>query len=126
MGVFANELPAFVPQFISPPIVLEGDSGFAALGKPVPFYRRQAADAALKDMGFSDAETRFAMIGAACERIARDDPHGAMEGMFQARLDATGCYRLLATLLTAPMPAGDIRVPAPAAHQPATFVDLVR
>jgi hypothetical protein len=118
MGTFANDLPGFVPKFIHPPTPVEGTSGFAALGRPVPFYRRSAGDEALKSMGFTDADKRFTMISEASGRIERDDPHGAMEGMFKHGLDATGCYRLLATLLAAEPPAAELKPES-------TYVDLM-
>lgn len=74
--------------------------GFAAFGKPVPYYRRDAAMAHCRDMGLTDTGKAMATIDRMSEAIRRDEPYQAMQaGM--AHLDLTGTYRLLAVLLTA-------------------------
>lgn len=74
--------------------------GFAAMGKPVPYYRRQAAMDHCKDMGLTDTNKAMATVDRMSEAIARDKPHEAMEaGM--AYLDLMGTYRLMAVLCTA-------------------------
>lgn len=79
-----------------------GQSDFAALGHIVPAFRKSQANAHMKAMGFIDPEQRFRVVMAMSERIARDDPHMALEDAMKLGVDATGCYRLLAVLLTAP------------------------
>lgn len=102
MSIFANETEGQGMR-LGPGVEVEGDSGFAAFGKPVPFYRRSAADAHMKAMGVTDAEARFTCIGAMSDAIARDDPHRAMQEAHK-HLDVTGVYRLLAVLCTAEEP----------------------
>lgn len=122
MGRFANELPGDAPCYVGVPASVRedwhGESGFEALGHKVPSFRKSAGDAHLKAMGFDNAERRWDIIAKASNAIERDDPHRALEEMFSLRLDATGCYRLLAVLLTA-------EEPPPPPPAPATFVDLV-
>lgn len=76
--------------------------GFAAMGKPVPFWRRQIGHDHCIEMGLS-SERAFTAVNAVSEALARDRPQEAMqEGM--KYLDLTGTYRLFAVLLTAPNP----------------------
>jgi hypothetical protein len=75
-------------------------SGFDAFGKPVPYYRRDAALSHCRAMGLSDTNKAMATIDRMSEAIRRDEPYQAMEaGMVW--LDLTGTYRLLAVLCTA-------------------------
>lgn len=99
MSIFANETPENGAVRV-PSVEVIGDSGFAAFGKPVPFYRRSAGNAHLKDMGVSDPEIRFSCIEAMSEAISRDDAHGAMNEAYK-HVDVTGVYRLLAVLCAA-------------------------
>ena len=111
MGKFANtagELgepiaPSFGPIARNEP--WHGESEFAALGKIVPNFRKSAADQHMKEMGFKDAEQRYNVISTMAQRIARDDPHMALEDAMRLGVDATGCYRLLSVLLCAEQPA---------------------
>lgn len=61
MSIFANEHEG-VGARIGPDTSTTGTEGFAALGKPVPFYRREAGSQALKDMGVERAEDRFRVL----------------------------------------------------------------
>ncbi len=78
-----------------------GQSEFEALGHQVPSFRKSVANQHMKDMGFTDAEQRYDVIAVMSDRIARDDPHMALEEALKRGVDATGCYRLLAVLLCA-------------------------
>jgi hypothetical protein len=74
--------------------------GFAAFGKPVPTYRRDAALAHCRDMGLTDTANAMNTIDRMASAIERDEPYQAMSaGM--AHLDLVGTYRLLAVLCTA-------------------------
>lgn len=84
-----------------------GQSEFEALGHQVPAFRKSAANEHMKQMGFEDAEQRYDVISTMAARIARDDPHMALEEALKKGVDATGCYRLLSVLLTAPQPKED-------------------
>lgn len=86
---------------IAPSVEITGDSGDAAFGKPVPFYRRKAGCLTCRIMGMTDRSKILSVVGKMSERIARDDPHGAMQVASDAGLDVTGVYRLLAVLCTA-------------------------
>jgi len=82
-----------------PPPKLKGNSGFAAMGKPVPFYRQQAGYEHARQMGCSEDEA-FAVVNAMSLPLEKDQPYDAMEAGMKY-LDLTGTYRLLAVLLTA-------------------------
>ena len=79
-----------------------GHSEFEALGHHVPAFRKSAADQHMKAMGFQDADRRYSIIATMSDRIARDDPHMALEAAMTGGVDATGCYRLLSVLLCEP------------------------
>jgi hypothetical protein len=79
------------------------DIGFSAMGKPVPFYRQQAAYDACKQMGLANSEQAYHCVSSVSEQLARDQPYEAMKaGMVY--LDLIGTYRLMAVLLTAKEP----------------------
>lgn len=106
MGKFANEYSGDAPEYIGnqPPAIKalwSGQTGFDAMGCDVPMFRRAAGEAALKDMGVTNAERRYSIITTMANHVARDNTHAAMESAMAAGVDATGCYRLLAVLLTA-------------------------
>lgn len=82
-----------------------GESGFEAMGHKVPAFRRTAAEATMKQMGFDkpgDSEKRYDVIARMSACIERDNSHEALELALRERVDATGCYRLLSVLLCEP------------------------
>lgn len=79
-------------------------SGFEAFGKPVPYYRRQAAMEHCRAMGLTDTNKAMATIDRMAEAISRDNPYEAMEAG-NAHLDLIGTYRLFAVLCTAEQPS---------------------
>ena len=82
-----------------PPGEYGQNEGFNAMGQPVPFYRRQAAYKAAREMGLNEADA-FTVVNTMVEGIERDEPYFSMEnGMMHVNL--TGTYRLLAVLLNA-------------------------
>jgi hypothetical protein len=109
VGKFANSAAEMgEPTIAMGPIAhnqpWHGHSDFAALGHEVPAFRKKAGDEHLKAMGFTDAEQRYTLVSGMAERIARDDPHMALENALKAGLDVTGCYRLMAVLMCEPEP----------------------
>lgn len=78
---------------------LESLSGFAAMGKPVPDYRKANAYEAARDMGMRLAEDRWSIVSGMSEQLARDKPYEAME-IGLKYLDLTGAYRIMAVLLS--------------------------
>ena len=88
----------FMGQAKPPKIKAEKDSGFGAMGKPIPVARKLAADEHLKAMGITDTEDRFHCIQMVSNRLERDDPYGAMSDAMKY-VDLTGTYRLMAALL---------------------------
>ncbi len=91
--------------------------GFEAMGKPVPTARREAAYQALKEMA-PDAKNseRWSLVERVADALERDQPYKAIEEATDAgeykhggqpglRIDVTDAYRLLATLLAAPVEA---------------------
>jgi len=82
-------------KVVTSPIVLEG---MAAMGRPVPAFRKQAGYEAAKDMGLG-TEAAFSVVASMSECLERDLPYEAMAAGMK-RLDLTGTYRLMAYLLT--------------------------
>ena len=72
------------------------ETGFSAMGKPVPFSRRQAAYDAARSMGVMEP---FSLIDGMSEQLRRDKPFEAMS-LARKHVDLTGAYRLMAHLLT--------------------------
>jgi len=77
----------------------ENHDGFAAMGKPIPVFRRDAALQHCRDMGLETADG-MAVVSGVAEQLERDEPYKAMEVGLKY-LDLTGTYRLFAVLLTA-------------------------
>lgn len=94
----------FLNQTVPPRTRKTGsNSGFDAMGKPVPLHRKTAGLEHCRQMGLTDTEDAWNCVGAMSEKLARDQPYEAMaEGM--KYLDLTGTYRLMAVLLTAEEP----------------------
>lgn len=76
------------------------NSGFDAMGKPVPLHRRTAALHHCKQMGLNDVEDAWTCVGQMSEQLERDKPYEAM-AVGMKYLDLIGTYRLMAVLLTA-------------------------
>lgn len=74
---------------------------FNAMGKPIPYSRRDAAYQQAKQIGVSD-EDAFALIDGMAHSLEKDRPNQAMETAVKY-VDITGAYRLLAYLLTGPI-----------------------
>ncbi len=88
-------------QIFPAPEVSDTD-GFAAMGKPVPFWRRQAGYETCRAMGLT-SENAYSAVGVMSEQLERDQPYDAMEKGMEY-IDLTGTYRLMAVLLTASRP----------------------
>lgn len=78
-------------------------SGYDAMGKPIPSYRMSAGLTALRTMCDYEITTDRAMaiVGAVAQRLELDEPYDAFVEAQKAGLDLTGAYRLIAVLLTA-------------------------
>jgi hypothetical protein len=76
------------------------ENAFNAMGKPIPFSRRQAAYDCAKGMGVESGDC-FTMVGAMSEQLERDKPYEAQQTALKY-VDLTGAYRLMAVLLTPP------------------------
>ena len=80
-------------------LALGENSGFGAMGQPVPFYRQEAAYKHCKLMGLNTEDAHSA-VSSMSESLSRDNPYEAVRaGMVY--LDLTGTYRTMAVLLTA-------------------------
>jgi hypothetical protein len=77
-----------------------GDSGFDAMGKPMPLHRCTVALHHCRDMGLTNTEQAMACVSGMAAQLARDEPYEAL-AVGMRYLDITGCYRLIAVLLTA-------------------------
>lgn len=90
-------------EFISQPLPVETpevESGFQAMGKPIPDYRRDEAYRTCRDaFGMRSSRAMGAVSGMA-EQLERDNPYGAMEAGTKYGIDLTGTYRIMAVLLT--------------------------
>jgi hypothetical protein len=109
MGMFANPVEGGGSRSEQTKLPWKGESGWAAMGHQVPEFRKTAAEQTMKMMGwnaFQDAEKRFTVVSRMAGCIERDNTHGALEFAFQEGVDATGAYRLLSVLLTAPAAPG--------------------
>ena len=110
MGKFANKLEGLTGaprEQIKLP--WNGESGFAAMGHKVPAFRKSEAERHMKEMGWIDsehAEKRYSIVAGMAAHLERDNSHEALEFAMREGVDATGCYRLMAVLLTA-TPADD-------------------
>lgn len=109
MGKFANEIEGNFGHIGLMPRNEQwhGQSGFDAMGYQVPGFRKAAAQEHMKDMGFTrkgDSELRHDVVSKMSAFIERDNSHQALECAMEMGVDATGCYRLLSVLLTAPKP----------------------
>jgi len=85
---------------IGPGVETEGDDGMAAFGKPVPWFRRDAALQAWRSMGGTATDKAVYHLNRAAQQIERDEPYQAMQELAFI-CDMTGVYRLLATLCVA-------------------------
>ena len=82
---------------------LGAGNGFDAMGKPIPFYRRQAGYDTCLEMGLK-SEAAYSAVSGMSEMLERDQPYEAMAAGMKY-IDLTGTYRLMAVLLTADKPA---------------------
>ena len=84
------------------------ETGFNALGKPVPSNRTDAAYKTVKHiLPNLTSEEAYAFVAKCAEYIRKDEPFrivGAVEGLDEdlQKIDVTGRYRLMAVLLTDP------------------------
>ena len=74
-------------------------SAFAAMGKPIPYSRRQAAYECAKGIGVESGDC-FTLVDAMSDQLERDKPFEAQQTALKY-VDLTGAYRLMAVLLTA-------------------------
>jgi hypothetical protein len=75
-------------------------SGFAAMGKPVPNKRRDAAYAWARENGAERTEA-FSLIERVANHLERDRPYEALQEA-QKTMGATGGYVVMSYLLTGP------------------------
>jgi hypothetical protein len=74
-------------------------SGWDAMGKPVPFARREAAERHMREMGYTDREVIFGTVQGMSEALGHDRPHAAIKiGMDNMGKDLGGVYRIMAVL----------------------------
>lgn len=87
------------------------DSGFNAIGKPIPLFRKEAAYQQVKEMGVTSPEDRMLLVNSVSEHLERDQPYEAQAAAMKY-LDLTGAYRLVAVLLTVEPVAEGANIPA--------------
>ena len=82
------------------------ESGFNAMGKPIPSHRQQNAYETVKELiPDIDSETAYHIVAKCVNHLQNDKPFnvvGSVEGLEDEleRIDLTGRYRLMAVLLT--------------------------
>lgn len=76
---------------------METLSGFAAIGNPISFNRKQNAYEFCKEIGLTK-EQALTCINQVSEKLERDQPYEAQRIGLQW-IDLTGVYRLFALLL---------------------------
>lgn len=76
------------------------ETGFNAMGKPIPEHRKQAAYDCAKAIGVESADDRMALVGTMANYLERDRPYEAQQAALK-HVDLTGAYRLMAVLLSA-------------------------
>lgn len=81
----------------TPKIVVDGDSGFNAFGKPVSTEKRSAALKHIRDIGITDTGVAWECIGKMANAIERDQPYEAQRAGMEV-VDLIGTYRLMAVL----------------------------
>jgi hypothetical protein len=79
--------------------LLQLPSGFEAMGKPIPMFRKQAAYNECSVMGI-EGERAYHAVGRIAFCLEADRPFESIERGMEV-LDASGVYRLMAVLLTA-------------------------
>ena len=92
-------------MMLGPKVETVGDSGYAAFGKPVPFYRRQAAVDHLREMGVNSIRA-FQIAEKMADAVERDRPHDAMQAASEV-VDVTGVYRALSVICCAEKSASE-------------------
>lgn len=91
-------------QVVPPPIRVNNEDPFAAMGKPIPFYAKQAGYEHARDMGLNEHDA-YAVVNGMSEQLERDQPYEA-QGVAMKYLDLTGTYRLMAAILAAAVTGG--------------------
>ena len=87
----------FMNQKVEPPLV-----GMNAMGKPIPYSRKQSAYEQCKEMGLKE-DRAYEVVNGMSEQLERDKPYEAVAcGM--KFLDLTGTYRVMAYLLAGKIP----------------------
>ncbi len=81
---------------VDPP---ESADGFAAMGKPIPDYRRdEAYRTCRREFEMSSSKAMGTVQGMA-DSLERDKPYQALAAGMKYGVDLTGSYRLMAVLL---------------------------
>jgi hypothetical protein len=75
--------------------------GFAAMGKPIPNHRRDAAYETCRKAFGMDSSKSMGTVQGMAEMLERDKPYEALGCGMKYGVDLTGSYRLMAVLLTA-------------------------
>ncbi len=82
------------------------ESGFQAIGKPIPSHRLTNAYQTVKEiLPNVSTETAMSIVGKAASHLEHDTPHELIGAVYSLQndlklIDVTGRYRLMAVLLT--------------------------
>lgn len=74
------------------------ETGFNAIGKPVPFFRQEAGYCLARSLGLSTEESHT-LVRSMAEKLEKDKPFEAQE-IAMKYVDLTGYYRIVSVLLT--------------------------
>lgn len=75
------------------------ESGFNAMGNPIPNFRKQNAYTICREVIGLDADTAWSLVEGMSNSLERDMPYEAMKHA-EDKVDITGSYRIMAYLLT--------------------------
>ena len=75
--------------------------GFAAMGKPIPGYRKDLAYQTCRKDFDMDFDKSMGTVQGMANALERDQPYEALGAGMRYGLDLTGSYRLMAVLLVA-------------------------
>jgi len=100
MAEFLNHALPAKQEAHGPDIGYDPETGFKAMGKPIPMFRRQAGYDHAKAMGVKSSEAAWTVVSTMAAQIERDKPYEAMQAGMKF-LDLTGTYRMMSVLLTA-------------------------
>lgn len=103
---------------------LLGVAEVAAIGKPIPPHRREAAQALARKMGLTNTSRAWQLIHGMANYLEQNCAHLTMMKAKQT-FELPACYALMACLLNAPDPAARKKPNPPKAPGPTEKMDFM-